>query len=120
MRLLRDPGQHGGKNEYFPEEELRVNSSDTSAPPRTLGLRNKNMAIFIEHRDAIVLLTTIGFSVFLYAHPISSIPVAMPRDSSMKTFETSRAENVRGKNISFRARNCWKIAEIVEFNRELC
>lgn len=92
-------GKQGGEDEYFPED-LRVDSSDGFPVSRTLGLRNKTMPIFIEHRDDIVLLTTIGFSV-LYLHPISSIPVAMPRDSSMKTFVMPRTTDVRGKKYQF-------------------
>ena len=90
-------GKRGGEDEYFPEEDPRPDSSDDLAEWfRTLGLHNKTMTIFIEHRDAIVLLTTIGFPM-LGVHAISSILVAMPRDSSMKTFEMPRTVDVRGK-----------------------
>ncbi|PBC34701.1 hypothetical protein APICC_05593 [Apis cerana cerana] len=91
--------KRGGEDEYFPEEDSRLIRRSRRVA-RALGLHNKTMAIFIEHRDAIVLLTTIGFPV-LGVHAISSILVAMPRDSTMKTFEMPRTVDVRGKKYWF-------------------
>lgn len=93
-------GARENKGAKMSISQRRSSSSDEHQASRTLGLRNKTMPIFIELRDAIALLTTIGFSV-LHVHPISGIPVAMPRDSSMKTFEMPGTADVGREKDQF-------------------
>lgn len=97
-------GKRGGEDEYFPEEDPRLASSDDLAewlePLDCIIKPWQFLSSIVMFCSTIVLLTTIGFPVF-GVHAISSILVAMPRDSSMKTFGMPRTVDVRGKNYRF-------------------
>lgn len=69
----------------------------------TPGLHNKAVPIFIELP---LCRTGIGGSSSFPPPIFPGIPVATPRDSSMKTFETPRTVDVRGKKYRLLVPNC--------------